>query len=64
MDMRETAGKISAARKAAGLTQAQVAEHFGITDRAVAKWEAGKCLPSAEIILELCELLQIEGRSC
>lgn len=41
------------------MTQAQLAEQLGITDRAVSKWETGKCLPDAGTMLELCDILGI-----
>ena len=37
----------------------QLAEKLGITDRAVSKWETGKALPDASIMLELCGILGI-----
>ncbi|NMA06684.1 MAG: helix-turn-helix transcriptional regulator [Ruminococcaceae bacterium] len=57
---QEKIGKfIATCRKEAGFTQASLAEKLGITDRAVSKWETGKSLPDASIMLELCELLKI-----
>ena len=57
---QEKIGKfIAVCRKESGLTQAALAEKLGITDRAVSKWETGKSLPDASIMLELCELLKI-----
>lgn len=57
---QEKIGKfIASCRKEAGLTQARLAEQFGITDRAVSKWETGKSMPDASIMLELCDLLNI-----
>ena len=50
---------IAAKRKEKSLTQADVAEGLGITDRAVSKWERGLSLPDASIILELCSILGI-----
>ena len=50
---------ISEKRKEQGLTQSQLAEKFGITDRAVSKWETGKSLPDASLMLDLCDLLKI-----
>lgn len=50
---------IASCRKERGLTQARLAERLGITDRAVSKWENGKNLPDASIMLELCDLLKI-----
>lgn len=50
---------IAAKRKEQNLTQEKLAEKLGITDRAVSKWETGKSLPDASIMLELCALLGI-----
>lgn len=50
---------IAACRKDKKLTQAQLAEQLSITDRAVSKWECGKSLPDASIMLALCEILGI-----
>lgn len=50
---------IAACRKENGYTQASLAEKLGITDRAVSKWENGKSMPDASIMLELCGLLKI-----
>ena len=50
---------IAERRKEQKLTQIQLAEKLGITDRAVSKWETGKSLPDASIMLELCGLLKI-----
>ena len=50
---------IAERRKMKSLTQAQLAENLGITDRAVSKWENGRSLPDSSIMLELCEILEI-----
>ena len=59
MDQIKIGKFISQKRKEKDLTQAQLAEKLGITDRAVSKWETGRSLPDASIMLELCELLGI-----
>ncbi|MBQ3905055.1 MAG: helix-turn-helix domain-containing protein [Eubacterium sp.] len=59
MDQFKTGMFISELRKEKSLTQAQLAEKLGITDRAVSKWETGRSLPDAAIMLELCEILGI-----
>lgn len=59
MDQIKIGKFISEKRKAQGLTQMQLAEKLGITDRAVSKWETGKSLPDASIMLDLCEILKI-----
>ena len=59
---QEKIGKfIAECRKENGYTQASLAEKLGITDRAVSKWETGKSMPDASIMLELCELLKINA---
>ena len=57
MDQEKIGKFIAACRKEKGLTQAALAEKLGITDRAVSKWETGKSLPDASIMMELCELI-------
>lgn len=59
MDQEKTGKFITACRKDIGLTQAALAEKLGITDRAVSKWETGRSLPDASIMLELCGILGI-----
>ena len=59
MDQVKIGKFISEKRKEAGLTQAQLAEKLGITDRAVSKWETGRSLPDASIMMDLCAVLKI-----
>ena len=59
MDQIKIGKFIAACRKDQGMTQAHLAEKLGISDRAVSKWETGKPLPDSGIMLELCELLNI-----
>lgn len=59
MDQIKIGKFISHMRKDKNLTQAALAEKLGITDRAVSKWERGKGLPDASIMLDLCENLGI-----
>ena len=59
MDQIKIGKFIASCRKDHGMTQAVLAEKLGISDRAVSKWENGKSLPDAGIMLELCELLNI-----
>ncbi len=59
MDQVKIGKFIAERRKMIGLTQMQLAEKLGITDRAVSKWENGRSLPDSSIMLELCEELNI-----
>ena len=59
MDQIKIGRFIAERRKQQGLTQAQLAEKLSITDRAVSKWETGRSLPDAILMLALCEILGI-----
>lgn len=59
MDSVKIGKFIANRRKNANLTQLQLAELLGITDRAISKWETGRSLPDSSIMLELCALLGI-----
>ena len=59
MDQVKIGKFIAACRKKENLTQMQLAERLGITDRAVSKWENGKSLPDSSVMLELCSILKI-----
>lgn len=59
MNQTEIGKFIVKCRKEKRLTQAQLAEKLNITDRAVSKWETGKSMPDASIMLQLCEILGI-----
>ena len=50
---------IAECRKKAHLTQMQLAEKLGITDKAISKWERGVAMPDTSIMLELCNILCI-----
>ena len=59
MDQTKIGKFIADCRKKQGLTQLQLAEKLGLTDRAVSKWENGRSLPDSSIMLELCSILGI-----
>ena len=59
MNKKKIGKFIAQCRKAKGLTQFQLAEQLGISDRAVSKWETGASVPDNELALELCQLLGI-----
>ncbi|MBE6621102.1 MAG: helix-turn-helix domain-containing protein [Ruminococcaceae bacterium] len=50
---------IAECRKKSNLTQMQLAEKLGITDKAISKWERGIAMPDTSIMLELCDILGI-----
>lgn len=59
MDQVKIGKFIAEQRKQKGLTQMQLAERLGVTDRAVSKWENGRSMPDTSIMLELCDALKI-----
>lgn len=42
-----------------GMTQRQLAEKIGYTEKSVSKWESGSGLPTVDILLQLCELFGV-----
>lgn len=50
---------ISSKRKEKNITQSELSEMLGITDRAISKWENGVCLPDASNMQDLCKILNI-----
>ncbi len=59
MDQIKIGKFIKECRNKNNLTQMQLAEKLGITDRAVSKWENGRAMPDSSIMLELCKELKI-----
>lgn len=59
---KETIGKrIASARKAAHMTQAELAEKIGISEKYQSRIECGKQLPSILIVAKTCEALNISA---
>lgn len=46
-------------RKKEGLTQRELAEKLGYTEKSVSKWESGNGLPTVEVLLMLADLFHI-----
>ncbi len=59
MDQIKIGKFIAQMRKDQGLTQRQLAELLSISDKTVSKWECGKGLPEASLMLPLCEALHM-----
>ena len=51
--------KLTQARKAAGLTQADVAARLDVSRQAVSRWESGQSKPSTEKLLELANIYDV-----
>ncbi len=59
MDQIKIGKFIADCRKRKNLTQMQLSEKLGITDKAISKWERGIAMPDSSIMLELCDILNI-----
>lgn len=59
MDLTKIGKYIAGKRKELGLTQREVAEKLGMSDKSVSKWERGICLPDVSIYSDLCMILGI-----
>lgn len=49
-------------RKQKGLTQRQLAEILGVSDRSVSRWESGNNMPDLSILVELADYYEIDIR--
>lgn len=59
MDQAAVGKYISQKRKEKNLTQTQLAEKLGVSNKTISKWENGKCMPDYSIIEHLCDALEI-----
>ncbi len=50
---------IARKRKEHNLTQKQLADKLSISDKAISKWENGRCMPDVAVMLDLCNVLNI-----
>lgn len=50
---------IAQKRKEHNMTQEQLAEKIGVSNKSVSKWETGKCMPDYSVVQELCKELEI-----
>lgn len=59
MDANKFAPFLQARRKEQGMTQAQLGEKLGVTDKAISRWERGVGLPDISLLEPLAEALEI-----
>lgn len=58
MNLQKNGNFIAEMRKKQNLTQKQLAEQIGVSDKTVSKWECGKGFPDVDIMLPLCQCLK------
>lgn len=59
MDIMKTGKFIADLRKEKGLTQEQLGDKIGVTNKTVSRWETGVYLPPADAMLALGELFNV-----
>ena len=59
MNQLVTGKFIALKRKQKNLTQEQLAEKLGVSNKTISKWETGKCMPDYSIVKSLCEELEV-----
>lgn len=59
MDQEKIGRFLSELRKEQGLTQQQLADSIGVSNKTISKWECGKGMPEISSIMPLCQILQI-----
>jgi len=58
--MQKDIGKfMQETRKSVGLTQKEIADRIGVSDKTISKWENGNSVPDTSILLALCRELNI-----
>lgn len=59
MNLTEVGKFITELRKEQGLTQEQLGEKIGVTNKTISRWETGTYLPPADALLRISELFSI-----
>lgn len=59
MDLQKIGTFLSELRKEQGITQEQLGEKLGVTNKTVSRWETGTYLPPADILIALSELYSL-----
>lgn len=59
MNQKQIGNFITKKRKEKNLTQMQLAEILGVSNKTVSKWENGNCMPDYSVIKPLCKELEI-----
>ena len=59
MNQKQIGRYIAEKRRIKNLTQAQLAEQLGISDKTVSKWENGRSVPDAEVLIRMAAKIRI-----
>ena len=60
MELKQIIAKnIAKVRRAAGMTQLQLAEQLNYSDKAVSKWESGASLPDIVVLKQIADIFGV-----
>ena len=59
MDLLSIGNFIAQLRKQNGLTQEQLGEQIGVTNKTVSRWETGVYMPPADALMKMSELFGV-----
>lgn len=62
MDQKKVGSFLRELGKEKQLTQEQLAERFGVTNRSVSRWETGSNMPDLSILVELADFYDVDIR--
>lgn len=60
IDQQKIGGFLRGLRREKGLTQEQLAEQMGVTNRSVSRWETGANLPDLAVLIDLAAFYNVE----
>ena len=60
MDQQKIGRFLRQLRSERGLTQEQAAEHLGVSNRSVSRWETGATMPDFDLLMQLSDYYNVE----
>ena len=60
MDQKKIGGFLRELRKERGLTQEQLSEILGVTNRSISRWENGVNLPDFDLVIEITKYFDVK----
>ena len=60
MDQQKIGGFLKELRKERGVTQEQLAQILGVSNRSVSRWENGNNLPDLDLLIQISEYFETE----
>lgn len=61
MDQKKIGGFLRELRNEKGLTQEQLAEMLGVTNRSISRWETGATMPDFDLLIQVAEYFGVSA---